>query len=182
MNSRPFGGGGFLIFDLRFSISDFTKEDKVQIRRAQPSDLDQLVALWQELADFHAALDSHLALAPDAAARWRQNAAEWLEDDNWRILLAEEGGVAVGYISASIREMPPVFVEKHHGMIADVIVTARCRRRGIGGQLYRAMTDWFCERGISVIELNIAAANPISQAFWRKMGFGDYMVRLRVDL
>jgi ribosomal protein S18 acetylase RimI-like enzyme len=154
----------------------------VRIRRAKKSDLDQLVALWQELAEFHAALDPHLALAPDAASRWRESVSQWLEDDNWRMLLAEEDDAAIGFVSASIREMPPVFAEKYHGVIADAIVTAARRRRGIGGQLYRAMADWFREGGVGVVELNAAVANPISQAFWRSVGFNDHMLRMRGEV
>ncbi len=152
------------------------------IRRADLADLDRLVALWQELADLHAALDPVFALAPDAVAHYRENLARSLQGDTMRVMIAEEDGVVVGFIMGAVRELPPVYVEKRSGHISDALVTARCRRRGIGARLYRAMTDWFRERGASFVELSAAASNPGAVAFWRKMGFTDYMLRLRGEL
>ena len=152
-----------------------------RIRRAQPYDLDRLATLWKELADFHAALDPKFALAPDAEERWRENASRLLQDDNWCILLAEEDARVVGFIAGVIRNMPDVFLERRRGHITDLIVTAPLRCRGIGAQLYRALAQWFHERDITVIELNVAVANSIAQAFWRKMGFRDWMIRLVIE-
>jgi len=150
----------------------------VRIRRAQPADLDQLSTLWKELADFHAVLDPKFALASNAKERWRENMAPLLEDDNWGIFVAEDNSRLVGFISGVVRSTPDVFLERQHGHITDAFVTERLRRRGIGEQLYRALAEWFHKRGITVIELNVAVANSIAQAFWRKMGFKDWMTRL----
>lgn len=145
----------------------------VKIRRAELADLDQIVALSRELVAFHVKLDPRLAITPDAGV-----IAQCISDDNWRVFLAEDDTAIVGFIAGNIREMLPMFPEKYRGMISDAVVTARLRRRGIGEQLYRAMADWFRERGVSAVELSAAVANPISQVFWRKMGFNDYMLRM----
>ncbi|MEW5721209.1 MAG: GNAT family N-acetyltransferase, partial [Chloroflexota bacterium] len=152
-----------------------------QIRRAQQSDLDQLVTLWHELADLHADLLPEFALAPAQEQSVRAHLTELLRDNNERIFVAEENGALIGYINGAVRENPPVFVERHVGYIADAIVSARSRRRGVGEQLVETMNAWFRERGIRIVHLSAATGNPIAQAFWRKMGYAEYMTRMRKE-
>ncbi len=154
----------------------------VTIRRAQQSDLDQLVTLWYELAELHAALLPEFALVPTQEQSVRAHLAELLRDDRERVFVAEENGALIGYINGAARENPPVFVEHYIGYIEDAIVTARSRRRGIGEQLVDAMNAWFRERGVRIIHLTAATGNPVSQAFWRKMGYAEYMTRMRNEL
>ena len=152
------------------------------IRRAQQSDLDQLVTLWQELAELHADLMPEFALVPSGDKSVRAHLAELLRDDNERVFVAEENGALIGFINGAVRENPPVFAERYIGYIADAIVTVRSRRRGVGEQLVSTINAWFRERGIRIIHLTAATGNPIAQAFWRKMGFADYMTRMRNEL
>jgi len=152
------------------------------IRRAQLADLDQLAVLWKELADLYAAVDAKYALASNAQALWREGAFHRLEDDNQRVLLAETDGVAVGFIVGVVREAPNVFLARYHGHITDIFVTGELRRRGIGRKLYQALAEWFRERDVAMIDLNVAAASPAAQAFWRNVGFTDWMLRLATDL
>jgi len=154
----------------------------VTIRRAQQSDLDQLLALWQELAELHADLVPEFALVPGGAQSVRAHLAELLRDENERMFVAEESGALIGFINGAVRENPPVFAERYIGCIADAIVTARSRQRGVGEQLVNAINAWFRERGVRIIHLTAATGNPISQAFWRKMGFVEYMTRMRSEL
>jgi GNAT superfamily N-acetyltransferase len=157
-------------------------EMTVVIRRAQQSDLDQLVALWQELAELHADLVPEFALVPSGEQSVRAHLAKLLRDDNERVFVAEENGALIGFINGAVRENPPVFVERYIGYIEDVIVTARPRRHGVGEQLVHTINAWFHERGVCIIHLTAATGNPIAQTFWRKMGFSEYMTRMRREL
>ena len=154
----------------------------IAVRRAVWSDLDPITQLWKELFEFHVALDSRFALAEDAERHWRTRVAHQLNDDNWRVLVADDRDTLLGFIIGVIREMPPVVREKYEGYIEDAVVTRLAQRRGIGEQLYHGLEGWFRERGIKVIGLSAAVANPAAQAFWHKMGFTDYMIRMRASL
>lgn len=150
----------------------------VTIRRAQQSDIDSLVTLWQEIADYHAELDPRFALASDARTKYREHLTRLLGDDNWRVFIAEEDGNAIGFITGTVRENP-IFAQRWAGHISDAFVTARYRRRGVGEQLVRVIGDWFRERNVDYLELGAASFNPVAQSFWRKMGFEPYMIRMR---
>ena len=41
--------------------------------------------------------------------------------------------------------------------------------------VYQAAFDWVRASGVARIEVQVAHANAIGQAFWRARGFGDFM-------
>ncbi len=152
------------------------------IRRAKASDLNQMELLWRELADWHAGLAPEFALVSNAEHLWRENLAPQLDNENICILVAEQDGVLIGFLHGSIRENAPIFVERLVGHISDAIVTAAARHRGVGEQLVDAILEWFRARGIRVVTLGAATQNPVAQSFWHKMGFSDYMSRMRREI
>lgn len=162
----------------------FAYEEKmgVTIRRATIADLDTLTRLWKELADYHADLAPEFALVPQATTLFSNHLSDLVQDQDCCILLAEDEGTAVGFISGVIRENPPIFSERRVGHISNALITARLRRRGIGARLVSAMRDWFRERGVRYIDLGVAAANTLGIEFWHNMGFQDSMTRMRGEV
>jgi len=154
--------------------------DAAQIRRAVPADRAALGGLWGELMDFHRGLDPNtFALADDALSRW----LEWLDmlmaDENRVVLVAAAGADIVGYVHGTVDERPPVYRQRRHGTICEICVTEGWRRRGVGSRLVAALFDWFRERGLTAVHVGAAACNPVSNAFWRHMGFEPYTVLMQ---
>lgn len=159
--------------------------DAAEIRRATPGDRAAIGLLWQELMEFHYQLDLRaFEMREDALDIWLRWLDEWLTDPDRIVLVADTGHELVGYIMGKLDEGPPVFKRRQHGAIHDTCVAASCRRRGVGRKLVAALLDWFRERGLTEVHVGAAACNPVSNAFWRKMGFEPHMVQMRrlVDL
>ncbi len=149
----------------------------VTVRRATPADRVALGRLWRELMDFHCRLDPDaFALADDAPSSW----LDWLDtampDADRVVLVAETDEGIVGYTHGTVDERPPVYRDRHHGTICEICVTEGWRRRGVGSGLVAALLDWFRERGLTAVHVGAAACNPVSNAFWRRMGFEPYTV------
>jgi len=155
---------------------------EVIVRRATFNDLEPVLDLWQEMMDYHARLDKRFQPAADGRVHFRQAVQEWMLDDLWRVLVALDGDEVVGYIIGHLADNPPVFETRHYGFISDICVATDWRRSGVGRQLFAAIRDWFRRHGITVIQLNVAALNPVSRAFWRKMGFQDYLNRMWLEI
>ncbi len=154
----------------------------IEIREAGLPDLDQIVGLWKELADFHEALDARYTLSQEAEGQVRNFLAGSLKDPNWHFLVALNGEALVGFISGVMRENSPVMAQRRYGYIEDAAVTATCRRQGIGERLCRELEPWFQRQGAQYIGVSAAARNPVSRAFWEKMGYSAASIRMRKEL
>ncbi|UCC67838.1 MAG: GNAT family N-acetyltransferase [Armatimonadota bacterium] len=154
--------------------------ESVTIRRATADDRAALGALWHELMDFHYQLDPEgFQMRADALDIWLPWLDEWLADPERVVLVADAGHHLVGYIFGKPEEGPPVYERRNHGAISEVCVTAGWRRRGLGRQLVAALLDWFRERGLTEVHVSAATCNPVSNAFWRAMGFHPHTVQMR---
>jgi len=156
--------------------------DAISVRRAVEADVPGVVALWSEMMAFHEALDPCFERASDGEERFAEFLRGNLANEKWLLVVADDGGKLVGYGMAALSERPPVLKERRIGVISDLAVSAGYRRRGIGRRLVNEMMRWFREQRLRSAEVNVAARNPISTAFWRSAGFGDYLERRRREV
>ncbi len=150
------------------------------IRPATTNDLDEIMRLYQQLMGLHETLDPRLALDWDGIKAFRDHLVNVLDSDYDRILVAEapDGAGLAGFIMGRLAQNPPVFRQPYYGYVTDTCVDERWRRQGIGRALFEALRAWFRAQGLLTMQVNVAARNPTSQAFWRAMGFTDYLERL----
>ena len=152
------------------------------IRLAQKHDLERIGDLWIELMSYHANLDERFAVPPNGKLHYIRHVHLAIRDHNYRVLVAEKQGMIVGYIIGYIAENPPIFPQAQYGFIADIYVVKSERRFGVGEQLVHSICQWFRQRGMTNVQLNVAHNNSGSQAFWRKLGCLDYLDHLWMPL
>ena len=154
-------------------------QSTIEIRKARLTDLDAMKTIWVEFIDFHRDLEPVFQRTADAHETWGKFAEDRIVKDDWCVLVAEQNRRIVGHIMGTNTQRPPVFVDFRFGYIQDIAVAASHRRQGIGTALVDRITAWFKANDVSRLELDLVAANPVSQAFWRKMGFSSLMVRMQ---
>jgi ribosomal protein S18 acetylase RimI-like enzyme len=155
----------------------------IAVRRATPGDVERLIELWMQMWEFHRKLDARFEPSPMAALTMRHWLEGHLESPSSAVFsAADESGTVVGYILASILENLPIVQNPAFGFISEIAVDEKYRRRGVGGRLVRAAHEWIRSKGISSVEVNLAAANAASRAFWKKMGYRDFVERLQLPL
>lgn len=151
------------------------------IRAATPRDLPEVVALWRTLQAVSAAYEPRLA-PNDGAADWFADFLRGeLDNDHARLLVAVTNDGVIGYVFGQILQRPTLATGAC-GYVADLCVKEGFRGRGIGRELFQTLRGWFHDQGLRAIEVQVVRANPASQAFWRKMGFGDFLRTLRMEL
>jgi len=153
----------------------------ILIRPARPADLPAIVALWRELQDINASFDPRLTLNEGAADWFIGYLGDQLDNPHMAVLVAEHEKTVVGYTFGQIMQRPTL-ASGDCGYVADVCVRDGWRGRGVGRQLYERLRSWFLAHGVTAIEVQVVRANPASQAFWRKMGYTEFLRTLRVDM
>jgi len=105
-----------------------------------------------------------------------------MADRTRRVLVAVADGQVVGYTIGHLARTLRSWRCRVCGWVTDICVAPDWRRTGVGDKLFAALCVWFRRHGLTVVQLNVAALNPASQAFWRAQGFVDYLDRMWLDL
>ena len=150
------------------------------IRPARIGDLAAIIGLWRELQNINAAFDPRLTLNSEAADWFVNYLEEQLDNTSAAVVVAEKDERVVGYTFGQVMRRPTL-LSGDCGYIADICVQSDARGQGIGRSLHGWLKAWFVAQGITAIELQVVRANPASQAFWRKMGYNDFLRTLRSE-
>jgi len=129
--------------------------DRVTVRRAGRADLAALVPLFDAYRQFY-------EQPSDEAASERFLSERLLRDESI-VFLAEEGGVAVGFL-----QLYPLFSSISLGrvyLLNDLFVPPAARRKGVGALLLEAARAWGQEEGAHYLELSTAVDNPAQQLY-----------------
>jgi ribosomal protein S18 acetylase RimI-like enzyme len=147
----------------------------LKVRKAACADTKVIVALWKEMVRLHSRFDRRLEMKRGAEKQFARWIKENLGKKDSLVLVAEDEGKVVGFCLAIMAKNPPVKSEREYGLISDLAVTQRSRRRGIGTLLVEKALAWFANNGSWHVQLSAAHYNPLAQDFWRKLGFTDFM-------
>lgn len=130
--------------------------DDLRIRDALPEDCGRLAALAGQLG------------YPCDARQVRERISPYLGGERCRIIVAEAGGVVVGWTSLDLVEhfyLDP-FVE-----ISGFVVDEGCRGRGIGKAIMDEAVEWARGKGCSLLRLKANALRKDAHRFYENYGF-----------
>ena len=147
------------------------------IRPARPTDIDAIIDLWSEYILYHERVCGEPISPQGAELRVRKVFLDALTNRYSCLLVAEAAGELVGYILGVTQPVSPIYDGGRVGIIHDLIVTERVRRRGIGGKLAREMFQWCTDRKATRIEITVLHQNRDAAQFWEAGGFTKFGIR-----
>lgn len=145
------------------------------IRAARSEDVGAIIELWKEFIDFHGVRDTAFKRSPEGHELFDAYLRKNIASERWLVLVAVENGRLIGYCTATVAEYPPVLERGRYGFIQDIAVTECCRGQGVGTRFVTRAELWFHRQGVTRIELHVASTNEVSQAFWNRLGFKEYL-------
>jgi len=145
------------------------------IRPAAAADLDAIVALWMAMMREHESFDPRVRLADTADNAYRQYARHYITRGDAAVFVAEHGHEVIGFSLAYRTRNLPMFRPVQYGYLSDLVVQGTWQGRGVGTALLEKTKQWFRQRGIARIQLQVYSRNTSALAFWRKRGFSDFV-------
>jgi len=82
-----------------------------------------------------------------------------------------EGDELLGFISATVKESPPIFQRKDKMKINELYVRPEARRRGIAKQLVDEVVEKADKEDCSTVELEVDTPNTEAKDFYRSQDF-----------
>jgi ribosomal-protein-alanine N-acetyltransferase len=127
---------------------------QLTIRRAQPADIPQIVAVeriafndpWDERT-----LRESLAFYPET------------------FFVAKDNGEIAGFVAGGVEDTG----EEVYGHVMNLAVAPEYRRRGIGQQLIRRLEQEYTVLGASGVQLEVRIGNTGAQEFYRRLGYRE---------
>ena len=147
----------------------------VRIRATTPADASRIADIYVAMARHHSALDpAEYRVQEHAAVMTRFRAELEAADEADLHLVAEVDGVVVGQLDAFLRPLPSAGSMRmpRRGALIGIAVDEDWRGRGIGTALMHAAEDWARDRGLDMLELDVADANGDARRLYERLGYG----------
>lgn len=143
-------------------------------------DYDALVALFDELDEFHRLARPDVFQRFDGPARTRGQIDQWLAGPGSTVLVAEVDHEVVG-LAVLLTRPPPAFagaVPLEVIELDNLVVHSGLRSQGIGRQMIEAIVDWSRGQGASHVGVAVHAFNRDARRFYETAGFAPSIDRL----
>ncbi|HBC0022776.1 TPA: GNAT family N-acetyltransferase [Enterobacter hormaechei subsp. steigerwaltii] len=141
---------------------------------ATEKDIEDLVALRSYILD-GGSNGSYVSHNVEDSIQWRIAYRKWLNqvletDDNIRVLIAKNDGVAVGCATGIIDRRAPArdCIFGFSGWVQSVVVVPPWRHHGIARQLMLNLFDWFTSKRVPKIVLE---ATHEAESFYESLEF-----------
>ena len=156
----------------------------MSIRKGVESDIDGICALSNEINMEHYLNMPKDFLKPDGTNRDDLYWKGFLEGDDSIVYVAEEDGVIVGAVSASVSSTALVsfIVPRARCQVETIVVTEKYRGKGFGRMLMSSVEAFAKEKGATDIRLDVMSFNSGAIEFYKELGFGDFSSRLSKSL
>jgi ribosomal protein S18 acetylase RimI-like enzyme len=158
----------------------------IEIRKARIKDIPQINELWKVLTSCHiekCGYDRELFRhRRNSASAQKKFVGKCIRSRYSRVFVAEVDGEVIGYINASIRKLPPVYVHDKEVHINSVFIREGYRKKGIGRRLFREIERWAKEKGIFSIGLIVSIRNKSAFLSYRKLGFEEHHHKMSKEI
>jgi GNAT superfamily N-acetyltransferase len=110
-------------------------------------------------------------LHPDAEARFRRWLGRMGEDPRSVVLVAEEDGLAIGFVTVTIESDLPIYHIDEFAMVREWWVEPAYHNRGVGEALIRHAIELLARSGLRQVRVRTAAADTVERAVLERCGF-----------
>ncbi|MBU1557601.1 GNAT family N-acetyltransferase [Patescibacteria group bacterium] len=153
----------------------------MKIKKATVKDLDDILELASLMLDFHYKFDDYYKIY-EKYEDHRKFYGDQLKKKNVQFLIAKnDDGDAVGFGQSSIVSIPKTRAPKI-GKLISIFVKPEHRGKGAGRGLFEKQMSWLKKNKVKYIEMHVDARNKKALALWKKQGFKDYQISLKMEI
>lgn len=153
----------------------------IKIKKATVKDLDDILELAGLMLDFHHKLDKYYTIYSKYEDHKDFYKEMLSKKDTLFVLAKNEDGDTIGFGQASIISIPKTRAPKI-GKLTSVFIKEEYRKQKVGTKIFNSLMYWFKKEKVKYVELHVDARNKKGLSMWKKLGFKDYQVNLKMEL
>ncbi len=146
------------------------QKSHLTIRYAVEADLRQAGQIWNERAALLQQTENMPPLKPPQPRAWQRQAQTWLKTAHCGFFVGEAKQLVCGYMVVKICAGPAGLQPATIGKVIDMAVDLHQSQPGLAGDLLDAARQWLLVRDIAYLTVDVPAAYPVEEAFWRAQG------------
>ncbi|MEZ4318668.1 MAG: GNAT family N-acetyltransferase [Myxococcota bacterium] len=151
----------------------------IPIRAGTAADIEPLLDVWEALMACGTEADPRFRMARGARPHMRDYMRSWFAPQPFPpVFLAEHDGALVGAVRGFPSLIVPVVERAPTVRIGDLYVADAYRRQGLARRLVDTLLLSAREAGYPRAEVGTLTLDARAVAFWKGVGFGDWMVTL----
>ena len=146
-----------------------------------PQDEPAILAFINGLQDYEAGFEPNRRLDPNFAVEHWRDLQYRCAEKHGVMLIAEDGGKAVGWAFAhdQLGELFVVEPERQHGYLAELYVVPGARGKGLGRALIEGCEAWARGRGHKLLQVGVLAHNARAIRSYEGAGYNSYGLTMR---
>jgi GNAT superfamily N-acetyltransferase len=150
----------------------------VTVRQAATRDLAALLRFEQGIIDAERAFDP--TIQPGFVHYY--DIAAMLNSDRVRFLVAEADGTLIGCGYARIESAERFLRHTVHAYLGFMYVDPRYRGQSVNGRIVAELKAWCRSRQITELRLEVYHGNVGAIGAYRKAGFAEHVIEMRLNL
>ncbi len=147
----------------------------IQIQKATPKHLDEIVSLWLKLMNLHKGFDEEFFADTDSSGEEYKMILDWNFRDTMSMLfIATIDNKIIGYVTADISWFKySSYNSSNYCTIGDIMIDEDYRHLGIGKLFIAEIKKWAKSESTNKIVLDVFSKNTKALSFFKKQGFED---------
>lgn len=147
----------------------------IQIQKATPEHLDEIVSLWLKLMNLHKELDPNFFADTDNSVEEYKMDLDWNLRDTMSVLfIATCNNKIIGYVTANISWFKySSYNLSNYCTIGDIMIDENYRHSGIGKLFLVEIKKWAKSESTHKIVLDVFSKNTKAISFFKNQGFND---------
>ncbi|MBF9253481.1 GNAT family N-acetyltransferase [Pontibacter sp. 172403-2] len=154
----------------------------MEIRQATYQDVEGIIKLQLEVAEYHRKLDSVYKFQDDIAEQFRIYVTSLINNEKSAVFIAFAKEEIVGYGIAAIIDENPLFKYPKYAMIEEMGISENFRSKGCGQMLLESIFNWLHLHEVEDVRLKVHNRNKGGINFWEKVGFKTEMYNMKMSL
>jgi len=127
-------------------------------------------------------LKPHLTKKKNSSNIFKKFVVKNIKSRNGLVLIAEDDEKPIGYSLSYIKDNIPIFAIEKIGYLSDLYVDKKYRGKKISSKFKDEVFKWLKKKGIKHVSICAYVNNPLALKIYKKWGFFDYHMELRMKL